>query len=453
MENKKNELFEKMRPRKALILMALPTIASQMVILLYNLADTWFIGRTNDPYMMGASSLALTVYMFVVAIANVFGVGGGSLMVRLIGEKNTADARKVSSYSVAMSIICTFVFSILLLIFVEPLLKLLGASDETLKYAKQYVMATTIIGGIPTVLSMCMPMLIRNTGYSTLAGLGVIIGNLINIGLDPLFMFMILPEGSEVLGAGIATMLSNLISAVYFVIVFIKLKDKTVLQLPRKIEKPAGDQLRSLFSVGVPAAVAIFLYDLVTILLNKLAADYGDIELAAMGIVLKLERIPIYIGLGICFGMVPLVAYNFGAKNRGRMDSFLKLTSVTVICLSAVTALLFWLFPNMFVSLFISDESTVSFGVDFLKGRCAALPLMLVGYIITNYLNAVNKGKISFLLALIRHLVIIIPIMLIMNTAMGLNGLVMSQIVADVINTAVACCIFAKVYKTVVRDI
>ena len=115
----KNELFENMQPSKALAVMALPTIASQVVILIYNLADTWYIGRTNNPYMIAASSLALTIYLAIVALSNVFGVGGGSLMVRLAGEKKEADARKVASYSVAMAAISAIAFSLLVLLFLS----------------------------------------------------------------------------------------------------------------------------------------------------------------------------------------------------------------------------------------------------------------------------------------------------------------------------------------------
>ena len=139
----KNELFENMKPSKALAVMALPTIASQVVILIYNLADTWYIGRTNNPYMIAASSLALTIYLAIVALSNVFGVGGGSLMVRLAGEKKEADARKVASYSVAMAAISAIAFSLLVLLFMNPLLGFLGASENTLLYARQYVLTTT----------------------------------------------------------------------------------------------------------------------------------------------------------------------------------------------------------------------------------------------------------------------------------------------------------------------
>ena len=200
----KNELFERMNPSRALALMALPTVASQMILLVYNLADTWFIGRTNDPYMVGASSLALTIYLAATALANVFGTGGGSLMVRLTGERKTEDARRAAAYSLAAAAVGALVFSLLVLVFLTPLLRFLGASDNTLRYGRQYVITATVLGGIPTVLSMCMPQLLRNAGYSKEAGIGVGLGSLLNVLLDPLFMFVLLPKGQEVLGAGIA---------------------------------------------------------------------------------------------------------------------------------------------------------------------------------------------------------------------------------------------------------
>ena len=441
----KNELFEREKPSKALAVMALPTIASQMIVLVYNLADTWFIGRTNNPYMVGASSLALTVYLAVTALANVFGVGGGSLMVRLIGEKREEDARRVASYTVAAAAISALGFSLLVLIAMDPLLKLLGASSNTLPYAKQYVLTTTVLGGVPTVLAMAMPQLMRNAGFSKEAGVGVGIGSLLNVLLDPLFMFVLLPKGSEVLGAGIATMLSNVCSLVYFIFMFRRLRDKTVLSIPRRIEKIGREQKQSLYSVGIPAAFAIFLFDLVTIVINRLTASYGDTALAAMGIVLKLERIPIQVGLGVCLGMVPLVAYNYGAGNRIRMRQFTSLARTVILGFSCICAVLFWIFAQPLVSAFIANGETVEQGVLFLRGRCLSLPFMMIGYHIVNYMNAVDKGKVSFLLAVLRHIVLIIPIMIGMNLIWGLNGLIWSQLVADFLNAVIAFIIFRRV--------
>lgn len=449
----KKALFESERPAKALTIMALPTVASQMILLIYNIADTWFIGRTDNPAMIGASNLGLTVYLITASLANVFGVGGGSLMVRLIGEKKEDDARKVASYSVIASGIAAAAFSVLTLIFMTPLLTLLGADDATMVYSKQYLVTTVVLGSVPTILSMSMPQLLRNAGYSKEAGLGVGLGSLLNVGLDPLFMFVILPKGYEVLGAGIATMLSNVCSFIYFIVIFRKVRSVTVLKVSFKREKLERAHLKSLYMVGVPAAVSIFLFDLVTIVINRLVTGYGDhvAPLAAMGIVLKLERIPINVGLGVCLGMVPLIAYNFGAGNIKRMSRFSSLARWTIVAFSSLCTILFFVFARGLVSRFITDEETVRLGTMFLQARCFALPFMMVGYHVVNYMNAVNKGTVSFILAIVRHVILIIPAMLIMNYIWGIEGLIWSQAVADVINTIVSTLIFLRVRNGLCR--
>ena len=445
----KKDLFESMHPAKALAIMAVPTVASQMILLVYNIADTWFIGRTDNPSMIAASNLGLTVYLIAASIANVFGVGGGALMVRLIGEKRTEDATKVASYSIIVSGIAALAFSILTLIFMTPLLRLLGADDMTLFYGRQYLLTTVVLGSIPTILSMSMPQILRNAGYSKEAGIGVGVGSLLNVLLDPLFMFVILPKGNEVLGAGIATMLSNVFSFLYFVWIFRKVRNESVIKISFKRGKIDKKDLSSLYMVGVPAAISIFLFDLVTIVINRLATGYGDhvIPLAAMGIVLKLERIPINTCLGICLGMVPLVAYNYGAKNFERMEKISDLARRVIFGFATICMLVFFFFSGPIVGLFTHEERTVSLGAIFLQGRCLALPFMMLGYHIINFMNAVNKGKISFLLAILRHVILLIPCLLLMNRFMGMPGLIWAQLVADFINTAIAFLIFMRVRK------
>ena len=448
----KKELFESERPSKALAIMAIPTVASQLVVLLYNLADTWFIGRTNNPYMIAASSIALTVYLVFASLSNVFGVGGGSLMVRLLGEKKPDDAGKVASYSVLWSSVTGIILSILVFIFMTPILKLLGASDNTLEYGKQYLLYTSVIGGVPTILSMCMPQFLRNSGYSKEAGIGIGLGSLLNIILDPIFMFELLPEGKEVLGAAIATCISNIISMIYFIIMYLKVRNETVLSIPRRFEKIGHENKKSLYSVGIPAAISVFLFDFVTIIINRIASSYGDIPLASMGIVLKLERIPINTGLGICLGMVPLIAYNYGAKNYERMNQIFKVARKTLIIFSLICVAIAWIFAEELVGVFISDEETVRIGVDFLKGRCFIFPFMLMGYLIVNYMNAINKGMISFALAILRHLILIVPIMLFMNKLWGMKGFTWSQLVADVINAVISYIVYININKSIEED-
>lgn len=433
-----------MRPARALAVMAVPTIASQLIVLVYNLADTWFIGRTNNPYMIGASSLVLTLYLAAVALANVFGVGGGSLMARLMGEKRVDEARRVAAHSVSAAALAALAYSLLVFALMGPLLRLLGATENTYGYGRQYLFAAVVLGGLPTVLSMCMPMLLRNAGYAKEAGLGVAIGGILNVFLDPLFMFVLLPKGYEVLGAAVATMLSNVVSLAYFIVMFRRVRDKTPLTLPKRLERIGQENARAFYSVGIPAAIAIFLFDLVTIVINRLVVTYGDIPLAAMGIVLKLERIPVNIGLGVCLGMVPLVAYNYASGNARRMNRISTLARRAILGFACACVALFWVFARPIVGAFIADEETVTLGAQFLRGRCFALPFMLLGYHVVNFMNAVGQGRVSFLLAIIRHLALIIPLLLLMNRLFGLDGLIWAQLAADAINAAIAHAFYRK---------
>ena len=291
--NAKTELFETMAVPRALTRMAIPTIISQLIALVYNMADTWFIGRTNNPYMVAASSLVLTVFLMAGALGNLFGVGGGSLVVRLLGQKDEDEARRVASLTLAFSCIAALVFSLLCLAFMDPLLRLLGASDNTIGYARQYLIFVVVIGGIANVTNTTMSFMLRNAGYSREAAFGLSMGGVLNIALDPLFMFVILPDGYQVMGAGIATMLSNMASMGYFILSYRRVRDESVLELPRRIERIRPESLKNIFSIGVPAALSVFLFDLTNIVINRLSASHGDLELAAIGIVQKVERFPL----------------------------------------------------------------------------------------------------------------------------------------------------------------
>ncbi len=436
------EIFETRPVPSALATMAVPTIISQLITLIYNIADTWFIGQTDNPYMVAASSLVLTVFLMTAAIANLFGVGGGSLAVRLLGKKDEEEAKKVASFSLVMAAASSLVFSVLCLIFMNPLLRLLGASDHTIGYARQYLTFVVVIGCLPTVLSNTMSAMVRNIGYSREAGFGLGMGGVLNVILDPIFMFVLLPDGYQVAGAAIATMLSNIITLVYFIIIYRKLRNHTVLSLPRRLEKIRRESFRSLFSVGIPAAMSLLLFDLTNIVINKLASLHGDIELAAMGIVLKVERLPLNIGIGICLGMTPLVAYNYASKNHKRMKEFFSAARLAGLVVSVLCVIFYRFCAKYIIGVFISDEDTVRFGTEFLQSRCFATPFMFLSFHMVHFMQAVDRGKISFCLAVIRQICLNIPILFLMNYIFGMSGIVWTQLIADFINVIVSYVIY-----------
>ena len=446
-KNSKKEIFETRPVPSALATMAIPTIMSQLIALIYNVADTWFIGQTDNPYMVAASSLVATVFLMTVAVSNLFGVGGGSLVVRLLGSGDEEEARKVASLSLVMSAACALAFSAFCLIFMNPLLHALGASENTIHYARQYLFFVVIIGCLPTVLSSTMSAMLRNIGYSKEAAFGLSFGGIMNVILDPIFMFVIMPDGYEVMGAAVATMLSNMMSFAYYVYMYRKVKQETILIIPRKIERIQKRSMQSIFNVGLPAAFSILLYDLTNIVINKLSSGHGDLELAAMGIVLKVERLPLNIGVGICLGMVPLIAYNYAAKNYTRMHAFFKTARLAGLAVSVVCVIFYRIFAPYIVNAFISEAETVRFGIEFLQARCFATPMMFLSFHMIHLMNALGRGKISLSLAVIRQIILNIPILFILNAMFGMTGIIWTQTIADFLNVIASYVIYGKVMK------
>ena len=438
------EIFETKPIPAALAKMAIPTIVSQLITLIYNIADTWFIGQTNNPYMVAASSLVLTIFLMTAALANLFGVGGGNLVVRLLGGKDEEEAKKAASLSLVMAAGASLTFSVLCFLFMDPLLRLLGASDYTIGYAKQYLTFVVVIGAVPTVLANTMSAMVRNIGHSKEAGFGLGMGGVLNVILDPIFMFVIFPSGYQVAGAAVATMLSNVITLLYFILTYQTLKGETVLSLPRRVEKIRKDSLGSLFSVGIPAAMSLLLIDLPTMVINRLAAGHGDTQLAAIGIVLKVERLPLNIGIGICLGMTPLVAYNYASKNHKRMKEFFSAARFAGLVISVMCVVFYRFCAPDIVRAFMSDADTVRYGTEFLQSRCFATPFMFLSFHMVHFMQAVNRGKVSFQLAVIRQICLNIPILILLNHFFGMSGIVWTQLIADAINVVVSYIIYGR---------
>lgn len=440
-------LFEDDTVWHALAVMALPVIASQLITLVYNLADTWFVGRTNNPYMVASCSLVLPVYMLTIVLSNIFGAGGGTLITRLIGRREDEEASRVSSACIWMASISALIFSVLCFLGMTPLLRFLGASDNILDYSRQYMFIVVVLGGIPVILSNTLSSLIRSIGFSSKASFGLSMGGLMNIVLDPLFMFVILPDGKQVMGAAIATLLSNLAVAIYFIITYYRVGKDTVLRFYLKGDNPSAESLQSVFEVGIPAAAGIFLFDVCNIVINRLSASYGDIELAAVGIVLKAERLPLNIGVGICMGMVPLLAYNYSSGNRERMDAVFRVGRLAGLAVGIGSVILYYAFAPQIMRAFIGNDETVRWGTLFLRARCFATPLMFLCFSMIHFTQAIGRGKESFWLAIIRQIVFNIPMLIILNKIFGVEGIVWTQAVADTFTVIVSYAVYAGIRK------
>ena len=450
--NDKTALFETMPVGRALLTMAIPTIASQLITMIYNLADTFFIGMTNDPHKVAAASVVSILFFILTALSNLFGIGGGSLMSRLLGEKREADARRVGVFSLYGSLAIAIVYSLVCFLFTEPLARLLGASDNTIGYASGYLFWVVVVGGIPSTVGMTMSSLLRSAGYSKESGIGLAIGGIANIILDPLFMFVILPAGNEVTGAAIATMLSNVISLLYFLFIYYRLRGKTVLSVSPRYIRIEKTLIAGILSTGLPSALTAMLANTTNIVKNNLTSGYGDVELAAYGIVMKADMLPLNIGMGLCQGMMPLVAYNYASNNYQRMRSFTRAAQISGMIIAGVCIVAFELFAPQIVWLFIKDEATIAYGRNFLRIACLATPFMISNFQKIYCLQAMGKGKESLLLGIFRQGLFAIPIIFGMNHLFQLYGVVSAQLISDGITFIFSTLIYRSVYNKLQRS-
>lgn len=437
-DTSREQIFRDYPVPKALRVMVVPSIISQLIVLIYNMADTFYVGQTDNPYMIAATSLILPVFNISLCLAGLAGVGGGALISRLLGEKREDEARKTSMFSLYLAILIAAVFSIGMGLFLEPILKILGAGENTYTYARQYALCVIVFGGIPTVLSNVLANLVRSVGRSKEAGTGIILGGLLNIVLDPLFMFVFMPKGYEVLGAGIATCLSNCMALLFFVIVLIRMGKGAVLTFYPGTGLPSKKSMFAVFAVGVPSAIATFLFDLDYVIIDKLMVAYEDLALAAVGIVLKVERFPLNVGIGLCQGMLPLVAYNYGAGSYKRMKDTIKLARKLGLIIAAVSILLYEIFAGQLVRIFLSDPQALGMAAGFLRVRVLATPLMFLSFFTVYLFQAFGKGRISLFLGVTRWLVFNIPMLFILNGLFGMYGIVWSQVTADTLTVVLS---------------
>ena len=445
--DEKKRVFEEYPVLKSLTIMAVPAIVSQLITLVYNIADTWFIGLTDNPSMVAACSLVLPIFLLSISISNLFGTGGGSLISRLLGDKKEMEAKKVFAISIWMSLLTAVAFAGITMLFCNPLLNVLGANDQTRDYARQYLFYVVGIGGVFNVMSMVLSNLIRSVGYSKEAGIGISFGGVLNMILDPILMFWIFPDGMQVTGAAVATMLSNVITFSYFVIICIKIQKSTVIGVSLRQGLPERSSIIEIFSVGIPAGVSVLLFDIANMSANKKMAIHGDTALAAYGIVTKVERLPLNIGIGICLGMIPLIAYNYAAKNRERMKQIFNCARILGVTIAVICVIFYHSFSAAIITFFIGDAETIQLGTAFLQARCFATPFMFLCFNMVHYFNAIGRGKISFWLAVVRQIVFNIPIMLILNNRYGAYGLVWTQLIADVCTVVVSYVVYFLVTR------
>lgn len=439
-------LFETAPIPKAVLRLALPMVLSSLVMMLYSLADTWFVGLLNDPNETAAVSLSAPVLLAFNAVNNLFGVGCASMMSRALGKREYTTVRRTAAFGFWCAIGAGILFSLLTAVFNAPLLTLLGASAENGALTKNYLFWTVVCGAVPAILNVVTAQLVRSEGAALHAGIGTMSGCLLNIVLDPIF---ILPSGLGMgaAGAGLATFVSNCFACLYFFGFLFFKRESTYVCVDPKLFGFDKSIMRETFGVGVPAAIQNLLNVTGMTLLNNLMSAYGSEAVSAIGIAHKLALLLMYISQGITQGVMPLVGYNYAAGNGKRMKKAILYTGRISAMVMLPCAVLLMVFSRPVMAFFMKNEQIVAYGAAFLIGQSMAEPFLALDFLGVGVYQACGKGKISLLFAVMRKIVLEIPALLILNKLYPLYGLAWAQFCAEVILAGAAVFCLRKIIR------
>lgn len=449
---KNNELFTTMPVGKAVAKLAVPTVVSQIIVILYSLADTFFIGQIGDPNQIAALFITFPIYTLLTAVANLFGIGANSIIARSLGQNDKETAQKASSFSFWASIAVTAVLSVLLAVFMEPVLLFLGADEFTFGFTRDYLFWVFVLGGIPTVAGLVLGHLVRSVGKTKEAGIGLTIGGVMNIILDPVFIFVF---DMDVAGAAVATMLSNTISMVYFLVVLAKMRKTTVLTLaPSRFSMEKKVSWGTL-SVGFPAAISVLLVSVSISLLNGLLLNHegGNILSAAYGVTSKCGTIALHISTGIAQGVMPLIGYSYGARDHKRVHEVCSLSFRILLVFSVLFLAIVQLFPGTIVRMFIDHEETIAVGSVFMRCWSWCVIGMSLFNMYNSIFQAVGRWKTSLLLAVLRLGVIFSVLCIVLDKLFGVSGLMWVQAITDTLSCLIAFMLYQHFRKTVSAEL
>lgn len=446
----RTELFESASIPSAVVKLCVPTIFSSLVTMLYNLADTFFVGMLNNSAQNAGVTLAAPVILAFNAVNNLFGVGTSSRMSRSMGSRDYDTVYKSSAIGFYSALFFSAIFALGCTVFKVPLMRLLGANPAdaaTYDATSGYFFWTVTCGAVPTIMNVVLSYLVRAEGAALYASIGVMSGCILNIVLDPIF---ILPWGFNMgaAGAGLATFISNCVACLYFfVLIWIRRKRTFVCLNPARFSFNKGI-FRDIFSVGVPASIQNLLNVTGMTVLNNFTAAYNDGDaIAAMGIANKISMMPMYISNGMSQGIVPLISYNFASKNIERMKKALIFTvkismSIIILLVAAMIA-----FSPDIVRAFLDNDAVVEYGSRFLTGFALALPFLCFDFVGVAVFQACGMGRKSLVFAILRKIVLEIPALVILNAIFPLYGLAYAQLVAEVILAAAAAFVLVKMFR------
>lgn len=439
--NKKIVLLGSAPIPKALLAMGLPTMIGMMINALYNLVDAYFVGGLGTS-QMGAISVAFPLGQIVVGLGLLFGNGAASYIARLLGNGEKEKASKVASTAQYSSLLVGTVIIICAIIFLNPILKFLGATESIMPYAVTYA-SIYVISSIFSVFNVTMNNIVTSEGAAKTTMSTMLIGAVINVILDPIFIYTL---DLGVAGAAIATAISQIISSlVYLSYIFSK---KSIFSFRIKECCFSKEIMSEILKIGVPTLIFQLLASLAITLTNMEAAKYGDSVIAGIGAVTRIISLGSLIVFGFIKGFQPIAGYNYGAKNYDRLHEAIKTSAIWATIFCVILGLVLILFPTAIISQFTKgDLELINVGQKALRAN--GLSFMLFGFctVYSSLFLALGKAKEGCILGVCRQGICFIPIILFIPMIWGINGILYAQPIADILAAIITAFMAVRLYK------
>ncbi len=438
---KELEVFRSAPVPKAVLQNAVPAMIAMLMVLIYNLADTFFIGLTHDAYQVAAVSMATPVFLIFMSVGTVFGIGGTSVISRALGEGKADYAKKASSFCMWSCVVVGIAMSALFLIFMEKILVLMGTSADTYGFAKSYLTIVTFSGPF-VLIANCYSNVIRAEGQAGKAMMGQLLGNLLNVILDPI---MILGFSWGITGAAIATAVGNIFSACFYIFYF--LQGKSILSIHPRDFMMRNKVCSSILVIGIPASLGSLLMSISQIIMNGQMASFGDMAVAGIGVASKVTMITGMVCIGFGQGVQALLGYCVGANLWDRFKKVMRFSVVFALGLSLIMTIICYLFTNQIVSIFLTEPDAFKYAVEFVRILLTTSFLFGVFYVLANALQAAGAATPALIINLSRQGFIYIPALFILKESIGVNGLAWAQPVADLLSTVLVVILYVITVK------
>lgn len=441
---RERELFETMHLPRAIATLAVPTVISQMVTVVYNLADTWFVGLAADPGQVAALTLVFPVMLAFSAFGNLFGIGGGSLVSRQLGRRENEAAGRTFTFTVYAAASCSIALALAVLALTPTLLASMGATPETYGYAYDYALWAVVVAGLPSILNATLCNLVRSQGNPNQASFGIVIGCVLNVALDPVF---IVGFGMGVVGAAVATCLSQYLGLAYLLFHVVRTRKESLAPVSLRFRLIPRASVADIAKIGTPATLQVLLASVSNGVMLSLVAGYATAAVAGLGIMQRIEMVPFALAMGISSGVLPLIAYNYAAKNHARMKGAIRISLLLALGLAVAAFGLLELFAAQSVRFFLDDAESVAFGATFVQIRIVALPFITIEFLLMSVFQAVGAARQAFVLSVFRKGTVDLPFMLLMNAVWPLYGLMVVQPVMEICGMAIALALYRSMAK------